>query len=100
MYRGPCFVRNRLLLDGTTLTKLWDVAGTLSAVKHSAWSSVRSIMLCSDGPHRVWQYALHAAYIRVEGWNLRDDAAWDGVLYYKIDMARLEIDMAGSVVRA
>lgn len=48
-------------------------------------------MLCSDGPHSVWQYALHTAYSRFEGWNLRDDAAWDGVLCYQIDRVGLEI---------
>lgn len=38
---------------------------------NSAWSSLRSLMLCSDGPHSVWQYAVHAAYSRS---SLQDDA--------------------------
>jgi hypothetical protein len=34
-------------------------------------------MLCSDGPHSVWQYALHAACYGLKGWSLQDDAARD-----------------------
>lgn len=38
---------------------------------------MRTLMLCSEGPHSVWQYTQHAAYARLEPGALQDDAARD-----------------------
>jgi hypothetical protein len=38
---------------------------------------MRSQMLCSGGPHSVWQYALHIARFGPKGWSLQDDASRD-----------------------
>jgi hypothetical protein len=66
--RGPCIVRDRVLLGNTASPRqrVWDIACSSTAVEHSARSSMRSMMQLSDGPHSVWQCGRASAYCQLQ----------------------------------